>query len=59
MKLFDSHCHLAYFMKMLSNRIRVVDEAKRNGIIALANISTNLRDFPDTKIPNLRMSFIR
>lgn len=45
MKLFDTHCHLALLYEEGLEQIRVVDEAKRNGVIGIANIATNLRDF--------------
>ncbi|OHD13329.1 MAG: hydrolase TatD [Spirochaetes bacterium GWD1_27_9] len=45
MKLFDTHCHLALLYEDPINQIRVVDEAKRKGIVGLANIATNLMDF--------------
>ncbi len=48
MKLFDTHCHLALLYQDPIEQIRVVDEAKRAGVIALANISTNLIDFVDS-----------
>ncbi len=45
MKLFDSHCHLALLYEDGVEQIRVVDEAKRNGVVGITNVSTNLRDF--------------
>jgi TatD DNase family protein len=58
MKLFDSHCHLALLYQDEVEQIRVIDEAKRNNVIGLANVSTNLPDFfssyKNTKnIPNI------
>ena len=58
MRLFDTHCHLALLYQDPVEQIRVVDEAKRAGILGLANISTNLIDFFDSykntkNIPNV------
>lgn len=58
MKIFDTHCHLALLYQDPIEQIRVIDEAKRVGVIALANISTNLMDFVDSynntkNIPNI------
>jgi TatD DNase family protein len=58
MKLFDTHCHLALLYQDAIEQIRVVDEAKRNNVIAIANVNTNLIDFfssyKNTKhIPNV------
>ena len=58
MKIFDTHCHLALLYQDPIEQIRVIDEAKRAGVIALANISTNLIDFVDSynntkNIPNI------
>ena len=58
MKIFDSHCHLALLYQDPIEQIRVIDEAKRAGVVALANISTNLIDFVDSynntkNIPNI------
>jgi TatD DNase family protein len=48
MNLFDTHCHLALLYQDPIEQIRVVDEAKRAGVIALTNISTNLIDCFDS-----------
>jgi len=48
MKLFDTHCHIALLYQDQIDQVRVIDEAKRNGIAGLANISTNLIDFADS-----------
>jgi TatD DNase family protein len=58
MKLFDSHCHLALLYQDEVEQIRVIDEARRNSIVGMANVSTNLPDFfssyKNTKnIPNI------
>ena len=58
MKIFDTHCHLALLYQDPIEQIRVIDEAKRAGVVALANISTNLIDFVDSynntkNIPNI------
>ena len=58
MRLFDSHCHLALLYQDEIEQIRVIDEAKRNNVIGMANVSTNLPDFflsyKNTKnIPNI------
>jgi TatD DNase family protein len=58
MRLFDSHCHLALLYQDEVEQIRVIDEARRNNVIGMANVSTNLPDFfssyKNTKnIPNI------
>src|SRR4030042_424996 len=58
MKLFDTHCHLALLYQDPIEQIRVIDEAKRAGVFALANISTNLIDFEESyantkNVPNV------
>jgi TatD DNase family protein len=58
MKLFDTHCHLALLYQDPIEQIRVVDDAKRNNVIGIANVSTNLPDFFDSykntkHIPNV------
>jgi TatD DNase family protein len=58
MRLFDTHCHLALLYQDAIEQIRVVDEAKRNNVIGIANVNTNLMDFftsyKNTKhIPNV------
>jgi len=59
MRLFDTHCHLALLYQDAIEQIRVIDdEAKRNHVIGLANVNTNLIDFfssyKNTKhIPNI------
>ncbi len=45
MRLFDTHCHIALLYQDTIEQIRVIDDAKRAGVVALANISTNLYDF--------------
>jgi TatD DNase family protein len=45
MKLFDTHCHIALLYQDPIDQIRVIDEAKRAGVVGLANISTNIIDF--------------
>lgn len=45
MRLFDTHCHLALLYQDPIEQIRVIDDAKRAGVIGIANISTNLIDF--------------
>ncbi|MBN2545639.1 MAG: TatD family hydrolase [Spirochaetes bacterium] len=45
MRMFDTHCHLALLYQDPIEQIRVIDDAKRSGVICLANISTNLLDF--------------
>lgn len=45
MKIFDTHCHLALLYQDSVSQIRAIDEAKREGVVALANITTNLYDF--------------
>ena len=45
MKLFDTHCHIALLYQDQIDQIRVIDEAKRSGVVGLANISTILIDF--------------
>lgn len=47
MKLFDTHCHLALLYQEPVSQIRAIDEAKREGVQAIVNISTNLFDFYD------------
>jgi len=58
MKLFDTHSHIALLYQDPIDQIRVIDEAKRNGVIGIANISTNIMDFIDSyrntkNIPNV------
>lgn len=58
MKLFDTHCHLALLYEDPVSQIRAIDEAKREGVVAIANVTTNLIDFfsshKNTKnIPNI------
>ncbi|MCG8570055.1 MAG: TatD family hydrolase [Spirochaetes bacterium] len=58
MKLFDTHCHLALLYEDPVSQIRAIDEAKREGVVAIANITTNLIDFfssyKNTKnVPNI------
>jgi TatD DNase family protein len=58
MKYFDTHCHIALLYQDPVEQIRVIDEAKRADVAAIANISTNLLDFDssyqNTKhIPNI------
>ncbi len=58
MKLFDTHCHLALLYQDPIEQIRVIDEAKRAGVVALANISTNIIDFEESyantkNVPNV------
>lgn len=58
MKLFDTHCHLALLYHDPIEQIRVIDEAKRVGVVGIANIATNLIDFFDShkntkNIPNV------
>lgn len=48
MRIFDTHCHLALLYQDPIEQIRVIDEAKRVGVEAMANISTNLIDFYDS-----------
>lgn len=45
MKLFDTHCHLALLYEDPVSQIRAIDEARREGVVAIANINTNLIDF--------------
>lgn len=45
MRLFDTHCHIALLYQDPIEQIRVIDDAKRAGVVCLANISTNLMDF--------------
>ncbi len=45
MKLFDTHCHIALLYRDSIEQIRVIDDARRAGVVAIANISTNLADF--------------
>ena len=45
MRIFDTHCHLALLYEDPVSQIRAIDEAKREGVVAIANIATNLYDF--------------
>ncbi len=58
MRLVDTHCHLALLNEDPVTQTKAIDEAKRNGVSVIINISTNLMDFfssyKNTKnIPNI------
>lgn len=45
MRVFDTHCHLGLLYEDPVSQIRAIDEAKREGVIAIVNVNTNLFDF--------------
>ena len=45
MKIFDTHCHLGLLYQDAVSQIRAIDEARRVGVVAIANVATNLYDF--------------
>ncbi len=45
MRIFDTHCHLALLYEDPISQIRAIDEAKRENVTAICNVTTNLYDF--------------